>query len=247
MRELMIQMTSWLLASMFLGFMVAWFLSRLIYRRKQNHIEDMFDKLIREQNSMINKLENDFRTQQEAFEHISKELESTKEALGKKSSRVTTLQNRLKKSNPTESVNLKLKEENSRLSSKNQELEEIDQKRAMELKNFEEIVVLAEKRLKESEKLHFQVVETLNEEIEALRANNEKHQQTLKAYEKRIKGLEEELKLYKAERMDSEFIISRDQFTTIEEQLRRYQEEIATLKKANAQLLVKLEKRVMGV
>lgn len=246
MRELMMQMTSWLLASMFLGFMVAWFLSRLIYRRKQNHIEDMFDKLIREQNSMINKLENDFRTKQEAFEHISKELESVKEALAQKSSRVTTLQNRLKKSNPTEGVNLKLKEENSRLSIKHQELEEMDQKRVMELKNFEETVVLAENKLKESEKLHFQVVETLNEEIETLRVNNEKHQQTLKAYEKRIKALEEELKLYKAERMDSEFIISRDQFVTIEEQLRKYQEEIATLKKANGKLLAKLEKRVIG-
>jgi chromosome segregation ATPase len=246
MKELMVQMTSWLLASMFLGFIIAWFLSHIIYRRRQNSIEDMFDKLIREQNSMIKKLENDFRTQQEAFEKLSTQLESSNEALAKKSSLVTTLQNKLDKTNPEKGVNLILKEENSRLSIRNKELEELDRKRVMELKNFEEVVVLAETKMQESERVHFQVVETLNEEIEELRAKNEKYQQRLKEYEKRIKVLEEQLKLYKAEHTDSEFIISRDQFVSIEAQLKKYQEEIVTLKRAKEELLVKLEKRVMG-
>jgi len=222
-------------------------LSRIFYRRRQNRVEDMFDKLIREQNSVIEKLEKDFQDERESFENLSHELEDSKEALAEKTSLLTTLQNRVKNSNSTGSVNLKLKETNNLLSIKNQELEELDRKRVMELKHFEEVLVLAENKIEENEKSHFKVLEKLNEEMEALSKENEKHKTSIKIYEKRIKSLEEALKLYKAESVDFEFIISKDQFLTIEEQLKKYQEEIKALKKENAELLAKLEKSIMGL
>ena len=241
MTELMIKMTSWLLASMFLGFIVAWFLSRIIYRRKQNHIEDMFDAAIVERNNTIDELEKKIRNEREALESVSNELENSKEALAEKTSQLTTLKNRLNNSNPNETINYELREKNTLLSIENKKLEEIDRKRMKELKSFEEVLLLAEDKIEESEKAYVKVVEKLNEEIEVLSSEKIKDKKRIKAAEKRIQSLEEELKLYRAERVDPKFIISRDQFFSVEEQLRKYQKEIDILKKANGELLLKLK------
>jgi len=241
MTELMIKMTSWLLASMFLGFIVAWFLSRIIYRRKQNHIEDMFDAAIVERNNTIDELEKKIRKERGVFEGVSSELEKIKEALAEKTSQLTTLKNRLNNSNPNETINYELREKNTLLSIKNKKLEEIDRKRMKELKSFEEVLLLAEDKIEESEKAYVKVVEKLNEEIEVLSSEKIKDKKRIKAAEKRIQSLEEELKLYRAERVDPKFIISRDQFFSVEEQLRKYQKEIDILKKANGELLLKLK------
>jgi len=242
MTELMIKMTSWLLASMFLGFIVAWFLSRIIYRRKQNSIEDMFDAAIVERNNTIDELEKKIRNEREALESVSNELENSKEALAEKTSHLTTLQNRLNSSNSNETINFELREKNTLLSIENKKLEEIDRKRMKELKSFEEVLLLAEDKIEESEKAYVKVVEKLNEEIAVLSSEKIKDKEHIKVAEKRIKSLEKELKLYRAESEDSEFIISRDQFFSVEEQLRKYQKEIDVLKKANSELLLKLKK-----
>ena len=218
MTDLMMKMTSWLLASMFLGFIVAWFLSRIIFRRKQNSMEDMFDVAIVERNNTIDELEKKIRKEKGVFETVSNELENSKEVLAEKTSLLTTLQNRLENNNSGENIKQRYEE-------------------------FEEVLILAEEKLEENEKSFAKVVEKLNEEMETLILDNEKDKQTIKRYEKRIKTLEEELKLYQAEKLDAEFIISKDQFLKIEEQLIIYQKEIASLKNENAELLEKLEKK----
>jgi len=229
MTELMMKMTSWLLASMFLGFIVAWFLSRIIFRRKQNSIEDMFDATIVERNNTIDELEKKIRKERGIFETVSNELENSKEALAEKTSLLETFKNRFENNNSGENINEKL--------------EEIDRKRVLELKGFEEVLVLAEDKIEENEKLFSEVVEQLKKEMEILTLENEKDKKSIKLYEKRISTLKEELKLYQAEKLDTEFIISKDQFLKIEEQLRIYQKEIVSLKNENAELLVKLEKK----
>jgi len=207
MTDLMMKMTFWLVAAMLLGFIVAWFLSRIIYKKKQNSIEDMFDTVILERNNTIDELEKNFRNKREIFETVSNELENSKEALAEKTLHITVLQNRLDNSSSNENINL-------------------------ELKGFEEVLVLAEDR-----------IEKLNEEMEYLTLENQKDKKSIKLYEKNIKTLEEELKLYKAEKLDAEFIISKDQFVKIEEQLKIYQKEIRYLKNANSELLVKLQRK----
>jgi len=242
MTELMMKMTSWLLASMFLGFIVAWFLSRIIYRRKQNSIEDMFDAAIVERNNTIDELEKKIRKERSIFETVSNELENSKEALAEKTSHLTTLKNRLNNSSSNENINFELREKNTQLFKENKKLEEIDRKRVKELKSFEEVLLLAEDKIEESEEAYVKVVEKLNEEIDRLSIENIKNIERIKLDEKRMKSLEEELKLYKAERVDSEFIISRDQFIALEEQLKKYQKEINTLQNVNVELLSKLKK-----
>ena len=238
----MIQMTSWLIASMLLGFIIAWFLSRIIYRRKQYRTEEMFDTLIVEQNNTIDELEKNFRHQRELFENLSNKLKDTEEALLQKTSLLTTLQNKIANSNSHESINLKLREKNRLLSLKNQKLRDIDRKRIMELKSFEEILLLAEDKIEESEKAYFKTVSKLNEEMDALSLENIESKERIALYEKDIKNLEEELKLYKSESKDPEFIISREQFTAVEVQLRKYQKEIDSLQNKNDELLLKLKK-----
>jgi len=54
-----------------------------------------------------------------------------------------------------------------------------------------------------------------------------------------IKSQEEELKLYRGNAEEDEFIISKDQFTHIEKQLIAYQKEIKALKEENQRLMGK--------
>ena len=241
MTELMMKMTSWLVAAMLLGFMVAWFLSRIIYNRQQHRIEDMFDAIILERNHMIDELEKDFRKERKVFETVSNELKDAEKALAERTSLLKKLQARVN----TDSIDNTLQElqkQNTLLSTENQKLEELDKKRLIELKSFEEVLLLAEDKIEESEKSYFKVLEKLNEEMEKLTLENAKHRESIKLYEKRMKLLRKELKLYKAESIDAEFIISKDQFIAVEDQLKKYQKEIITLQNANTELLLKLKK-----
>jgi len=70
----------------------------------------------------------------------------------------------------------------------------------------------------------------LDNDIEYLTSQNEKHEESIKAYKKTIIDLEASLKLYEADSSEIEFIISKDQFVQIEEQLLEYQKEIKFLK-----------------
>jgi len=241
MTELMIKMTSWLVAAMLLGFMVAWFLSRIIYNRQQHRIEDMFDAIILERNNMIDELEKDFRKERKVFETVSNELKDAEKALAERTSLLKKLQARVN----TDSIDNTLQElqkQNTLLSTENQKLEELDKKRLIELKSFEEVLLLAEDKIEESEKSYFKVLEKLNEEMEKLTLENTKHRESIKLYEKRMKMLRKELKLYKAESIDAEFIISKDQFIAVEDQLKKYQKEINILQNSNTELLLKLKK-----
>ena len=230
MTELMIKMTSWLVAAMALGFIVAWLLSRVIYKRKQRYEEDVFSAVILERNNMIKKLEKSFRNKRIMIEKLSEELEKYEEALAEKTSLVTTLQNKLENRNSNENTTLLLKEKNNLLFKKIQKLEASEIKRVKELDDFGEIVLLAEEKIEENEKNYRKILKKLNNDIEYLTSQNKKHEKSIKAYKKTIIDLEASLKLYEADSSEIEFIISKDQFVQIEEQLLEYQKEIKFLK-----------------
>ena len=245
MTELMMKMTSWLVAAMVLGFVVAWLLSRIIYKKRQDNKENAFSAVILERNNIIDKLEKSFRDKRKIFEEVSNDLKNSQEALAEKTSLLTTLQNRVDNSN--ENTSLVLKEKNNLLAIKIQKLEEDDIKRVGELEGFEEILLLAEKKVEENEKSYQEVLKSLDEDIEHLTLENEKNKTNIKFYKKNIKAFEEDLKLYKSDSLDSEFIISKDQFLKIEEQLVIYQEEIKSLENVNSELLLKAAKSFTGL
>ncbi|HIP51353.1 MAG TPA: hypothetical protein EYG94_04610 [Campylobacterales bacterium] len=237
MTELMIKMTSWLVAAMVLGFIVAWLLFRTIYKRKQDEAEDTFSKAIFERNNMIDKLEKSFRNKRVMFEKLSEDLKKSEEALAEKTSLLTTLQNKVDTSSSTKNNSLKLKEKNNLLLKKIQEFEQSDIKRVKELEDFGEIVLLAEEKIEENERNYRKILKKLDNDIAHLTVENEKHERNMNVYQKTIVDLEESLKLYKADSTEAEFIISKDQFMQIEEQLRLYQKEIKFLKSTNKELL----------
>jgi chromosome segregation ATPase len=241
MTELMIKMTFWLIAAMLLGFIVAWFLSRTIYKKRQSYIEDTFSAVILERNNMVEKLEKSFRNKRIMFKKLSEDLTKSEEALSDKTSLLTTLQNRVDNSSSHENTSLVLKEKNNLLFKQIQKLEQSDIKRVKELDDFGEIVLLAEEKVEETEKNYKQIVKKLDNDIERLTVENEKHENNMKAYQKTISNFEESLKLYEANSSETEFIISKDQFVQIEEQLIIYQKEIKSLKYANKKLLLNVQ------
>jgi hypothetical protein len=247
MTELMMKMTSWLLVAMALGFIVAWLLSKIIYKSRQGYEEDSFSAVILERNNMITKLEKDFRNEKIMFEKLSGDLKNSEEALAEKTSYLTTLQNKLDNNNTNEHVSLELKEQNTLLLLKVQKLKQLDRARVEELEGFEEIVLLAESKVEENEKSYSQILKKLDEDINILTIENEKYKNTVETYEKNNEVLKSELKLYEADSAESEFIISKDQFVKIEQQLETYQDEIKSLKSKNSELLLKSKTNINGL
>jgi hypothetical protein len=242
MTALILKMTSWLIVSMVLGFVVAWLLARIIYQRREGDEDDAFSVVLLERNNMIDKLEKNFRNEQVKFEKLSNDFKDSKKALAEKISLVTTLGNRLANVNFNENDSLVLKQKNDSLLIKIKKFEQTDIKRVAELEGFEEILLLAEEKIEENERTYKRILQKLDDEIELLILENEKNEKRMKLYVKTIKDLKKELTLYEADSSAPEFIISRDQFLKIEEQLNLYQKEIKSLKNKNSELFLKSKK-----
>lgn len=242
MADLMIKMTLWLLAAMALGFIVAWLLSKIIYTNKQSAEIDSLSAVILERNNMIDKLEKKFRNEKVKFAKISDDFRDSEEALAQKSSLLSSLQNKINNVSSHENECMELKRQNVLLNVDLKKLKELDDKRVKELKGFEEILVLAEEKLEENEKNYKQILKSLDENLESLRVENDNYKNSNKFYEKKITELKEELKLYESNSKDPEFVISKDQFVKIEEQLKDYQEKIAVLKNENNELMLKVKR-----
>lgn len=231
MTVLIIKMTSWLIAAMILGFVAAWLLARIVYRRKHEREEDSLSALILERNNMIEKLEKTIRKQKIMSTKTSDNLEDMEKAYAHKASELTSLQSRLANVDDNKIESLELRERNRSLLLEITKLKDIDIKRLKELKDFEEVLVKSEDKLQEKEIEYKNLLKNFDKNVEEARVN-----------EKKIAELEENLKLYKASSSDAEFIISKDQFVKIEEQLEQYQKEIGTLNNDKQELLKKLKK-----
>ncbi|CAA6813146.1 MAG: Unknown protein [uncultured Sulfurovum sp.] len=236
MAELIIKMTSWLLAAMALGFIVAWLLSKVIYQKRHKVKEDGLLAIILERNNMVEKLEKNFRSEKLMSEKTSNNLKLLKKAYAQKTSELTILKNNLDNVNSTEDENLKLKEKYRSLVSDNAKLKDMDIRRVEELQGFEHVLMMAEDRVEKNEKHYSTRLRHLEENIEQLMTQNKEYEVHHKNNDKKMIELKEALKLCEADSTEDEFIISRDQFTKIEEQLEAYQDEISLLKKENSNL-----------
>ena len=233
MSELIMKMTFWLLAATLLGFVIGWLYSKAKHKEKYIIEIDSLNSIIKERNEMLERLEKKFRNQKKMIDKLTLNYEKSEEVVAQKTAELTQLRLKFEKANSTLGSNKELKEENIRLLNEIKLLKQQEQKRIKELAEFEKVLMKAEETIAENRSQ----IENLKEKIEDLILENEEQQKITELYRETIADFEEELKLYTANKNDSEFIISKDQFTHIEEQLVEYQKEIESLKKMNRELI----------
>jgi len=236
MTELMLKMTMWLVAAIALGFIFGWLLAKAVQKKKYDEELDALDAALLDRNEMLDKLEKKFRNEKIMFEKISSDFKMSEKTLAEKTSLVTELQTKLTKVSSSQDDILETKGDNKALLHQVSELEERDVKREKELEEFESVLLKAEEMISENQESYIARVSNLEEQIELLTLENEEKLKSIELYQDTISGFEEELKLYTANSQDDEFVISKDQFTMIEEQLEKYQQEILTLKNEKSEL-----------
>ena len=225
----MLKMTLWLVAAIALGFVFGWLLSKAVQKKKYDEELDALDSALVDRNEMLEKLEKKFRNEKVMSQKVSKELRKAEETLFDKTSLVTQLQVKLDKAKNSQNN----EDSNKSLYKQIELLEERDLKRLKELEGFESVLLKSEEIMEENQSAYEARVMNLEEQIELLTLENEEKLKSVELYQDTIAEFEEELKLYTANSGDAEFVISKDQFTKIEEQLEHYQKEILTLRSEN--------------
>ena len=244
MTELMLKMTLWLVVAIGLGFIFGWLIAKAVQKKKYNEELDALDMALSDRSDMLEKLEKKFRNEKVMFSKISKDLKKSEEDLAEKTSMVTQLHLKLNKINGSQSNAIEVENSNKVLHNQIKSLEERDSKRAKEVEEFEAVLLKAEEKMEENRAAYESRVMNLEEQIELLTLENEEKLKSVELYQDTIAEFEEELKLYTANSADAEFVISKDQFTKIEEQLENYQKEILTLKNENNDLRKKSQEKV---
>lgn len=244
MTELILSMIFWLLLAMVLGLVVAWLFAKVYYKRREKNQADDYSASLLERNNLIDKLKNNLDKKKLVYEQVSHELDTTKATLASKSTQTKNLQNQLTSLSTSVGETDTLKRQNNLLNLELERVKNMNEKISNELAEFETVLVRAEEKLEENEKSYQQVIRSLDKEVEALSISNQEQKQRLIKSEKYITTLEEDLKLYHANNRDPEFIITKDQFMKIEEQLKNYQEEINQLKEEKDEAISKKRKTV---
>ena len=219
MTELIVKMTFWLLLAIILGFIFGWILSRIRKNEKYEMEVDSLNSMLYERNESIDKLTHDY--------------EKSTEMLSEKTNLLSEVEKSLEKSKNNQNS----KQKHPDIKELIQEIEllkKIDEDRKLELDEFEKVVIKAEDTLE----AHNDIVQKLENKIELLVLENDEKMKAIDLYKETIIDFENELKLYTAGKEDPEFVISKDQFVQIEEQLLEYQKEIEALKKINSELNV---------
>jgi len=244
MTELIFSMIFWLLLAMVLGLVVAWLFAKVYYKRREKNQADDYSASLLERNNLIDKLKNNLDKKKLGYEQVSHELDTTKATLASKSTQTKNLQNQLNSLSTSVGEADSLKRQNNLLNLELERVKNMNEKISDELAEFETVLMRAEEKLEENEKSYQQIIRSLDKEVEALTLSNQEQKQRLIKSEKYIATLEEDLKLYHANNRDPEFIITKDQFMKIEEQLKNYQEEINQLKEEKDEAISKKRKTV---
>jgi len=244
MTELILSMIFWLLLAMVLGLVVAWLFAKVYYKRREKNQADDYSASLLERNNLIDKLKNNLDKKKLVYEQVSHELDTTKATLASKSTQTKNLQNQLNSLSTSVGEADSLKRQNNLLNLELERVKNMNEKISDELAEFETVLIRAEEKLEENEKSYQQIIRSLDKEVEALTISNQEQKQRLIKSEKYIATLEEDLKLYHANNRDPEFIITKDQFMKIEEQLKNYQEEINQLKEEKDEAISKKRKTV---
>lgn len=219
--ELIIKMTFWLITAMALGFIVAWFLSKTIYIKQHLREKEALEKVVAERNRVLSKVEKEFQSEKEVSKKLLQNLKNSQKELMTNKTVVKKLERQL-----------------------GSEIGSSFYKKEKELKEFEEILVLAEMRLADNEARYKVELKKLMDEVAGLKMERKSDKKSIKFYQETIDELKEDLVLYKADTSRPEFIITKEQFSKIEEQLGLYSTEVSLCKDENSKLKKKIKNRV---
>jgi len=225
----------------------------------RNERIDMLEKQFMDKETKLLKFNHENRELKEL-------LEEKRALLDEKSHSFIKLEEQLNIAKNSVSENLSVKEDTQALLQRIDKLESEAKRREKEIEELETVLIKAENTIEEKQNLFLDrdaqlatlklngsgmsgafsadgvignkstTLETLENKIEELNLVNEEKEKTMALYQETIGELEEELKLYNTHGEEDEFVISKDQFTHIEEQLVDYQKEIAILKEENSHL-----------
>ena len=233
MSELIIKMVFWLLASTLLGFFIGWFYSKAKQREKYIAEIDSLNSIIRERELLVEKLEKRLRNQKVMINKLTSNYERSEEVITEKIAQLNQMKIDFDNVNSNIGSTEELEKKNLKLLNRIESLEKQEQQRINELMEFEKVLIKAEETIEEKSDR----IENLEDKIDSLLLENEEQQKTTELYRETIADFEKELKLYSSDKDGDEFIITKDQFTHIEEQLVEYQKEIESLKKMNSELI----------
>ncbi len=233
MTELIMKMILCLVVALILGFIIGWLLTKISQSKRHLLEIDVLSSTLDDRNERIDTLEKQFTDKETTllkFNHKNRELtellEEKTTLLDKNSHSLSKLQQQLNIAENSVSENLGAEEDKQSLLEQINQLECEANDRVKEIQELETVVIKAEN-----------TIETLQNQIEELNLLNEEKEKTMALFQETIGELEQELKLYSTHGGEDEFVISKDQFTHIEEQLVDYQKEITILKKENSRLL----------
>jgi len=230
----MMEMSMWLIIAIALGFIFGWLLSKIIEKRKYGSEIESLNTILQERNERLEKLEKKFQEEKMILDEVSNKLRNSEESLVQKISLATQLQAKLEKEKNSNSDSVESTKYIYALEKQIKELKKTDKKRVEELKEFELVLLKAEEIIAENKKRDKALVDDLEYQVEILTLTNDEKLKAIALYQETIVEFENELKLYTATSKDDEFVISKDQFLKIEEQLETYQKEIVALKKINS-------------
>jgi len=216
-----------------LGFFFGWILSKLIYQKRYSEELESLMAVLDDRKEMYIDLEKKFKHEKMLSKKYFKALNEAEERFSKKSSEFTELQLKFEKKIETLKSSDTLEQENNKLKQAMKILEKRDKERVKELDEFESVLLKAEEMIDSLQSTKSQLAKNL----ELLELENHEKIRTITLYQETVSEFEEELRLYKAGKEDVEFVISKDQFTTIEEQLEKYKLEIDALKIEKKELL----------
>jgi len=258
--ELITKMVLCLILALILGAIIGWLLSK-IAQSKKHHLElDVLTDTLDDRNNQIEMLEKQFSEKETTLLQYNHENRELKEALVDKSNSLIDIESKFKSAEKSMNSNLKFKEENERLLNEVIQYKGEAASKTKELEELETVLVKAEQTIEDKSNLlsdsakklatfasgvvgglsvgsNDKNEEELKSKIEELSLTNEEKDNSIILYQNTISELENELKLYITNGQEDEFIISKDQFTHIEEQLVGYQKEIKELKEDNSRLV----------
>lgn len=219
--ELILKMTFWLVTAMGLGFIMAWFLSKIVYQKRYLQEKESLEEIIAKQSGQLTRLRKEFKSEKEMSRNLVDKVKETEKNLLE----TTTLLENKNKEQSDSALELEIKK-----------LKSIALKKEEALESFDEVLLLAETREEENNHKHKIAIQKLQDEIKELKSIKRSNQKAIKHSNQTIEELKKDLLLYQADTSEAEFIMKKEQFVKIEEQLGIYAQEIEEYKKENVKL-----------
>lgn len=247
---LMAKMVICLIIALLLGGVIGWLLGRTLRIQKHEEECDVLSRTIENRNDYIIKLEQEYDDEKIINVELREQVEQKTEALSKQLNELAYLEETLERANQKLKERVDSEHDNQHaLESKIEYLQQSFKEKEKEVQELETVLIKAEETIEKKHNLFIQTdhqlerlrankegmsendrISSLEQKIEELVRINRHQEESIRDYQDTIEQLEQELKLYHVDDEADEFIISKDQFRNIEEQLIKYQKEIKAFK-----------------